>query len=129
MCCNPCMNRKNTEIINNLGFYDRRSLICGIIKFMEENYMRSISLDGISKDIYLSPVYLSKIFKEETGESPINYLIKIRIDKAKELLDKGELSVKVVARMVGYDDPYYFSKLFKKYYGCAPSKYKSDCRN
>jgi YesN/AraC family two-component response regulator len=96
---------------------------------MKENYMRSISLDRISKDIYLSPVYLSKIFKEETGESPINYLIKIRLDKAKELLDEGGLSVKVVAKMVGYDDPYYFSKLFKKYHGCAPSKYKSDCRN
>lgn len=86
--------------------------------------MNSISLDKISRDIHLNPIYFSKIFKEETGDSPINYLIGIRLCKAKELLDKGELTIKEVAAMVGYDDPYYFSKLFKKYYGCSPSEYK-----
>jgi YesN/AraC family two-component response regulator len=66
---------------------------------------------------------MSKLFKQETGESPINYLIKIRMEKAKELLVKEELSVKEIANSVGYQDAYHFSKLFKKYTGNSPSDY------
>ena len=73
--------------------------------------------------MYLSPVYISKIFKEETGESPIRYLIKIRLEKA--ILEKENCgSVRNVSLAVGYEDVYYFSKLFKKYYGIAPVYYK-----
>jgi YesN/AraC family two-component response regulator len=75
--------------------------------------------------MYLSPVYISKIFKEETGESPINYLIKIRLEKAKDILLNGNGgSIKSIANQVGYDDVYHFSKLFKKYYGISPLYYK-----
>ncbi|SKA84257.1 AraC-type DNA-binding protein [Clostridium sp. USBA 49] len=115
MCC-------NCGIIMQ---YDKRYLIKKIIQYMNENYMNAISLEMISNYIHLNPIYLSKLFKEETGESPINYLIGIRLYKAKELLDNGEFTVKEIASMVGYDDPYYFSKLFKKYYGCSPKKYKN----
>ena len=91
---------------------------------MNDNYMNDISLDKISKNMYLSPVYISKIFKEEIGDSPINYLIKIRLSKAEELLKDNTLPVKVVAKRVGYNDAYHFSKLFKKYYGIAPSSFR-----
>jgi transcriptional regulator GlxA family with amidase domain len=56
------------------------------------------------------------------GESPINYLIKVRLSKARELLLEDRLSIKAVAMMVGYDDVYHFSKLFKKYHNIPPSK-------
>ena len=91
-------------------------------KYLNENYMRQISLETISKSFYLSPAYISKVFKEETGESPINYLIKIRLAKARELLQEGGHSIKSVASAVGYDDAYYFSKLYKKYNNVSPSK-------
>lgn len=84
--------------------------------------MEDISLDKISKNMYLSPVYISKIFKEETGESPINHLIKIRLSKAEELIKENKMPIKAVAKSVGYNDAYHFSKLFKKYYGIPPSK-------
>lgn len=96
-----------------------------IRKYLEEHYAEKISLDRIAKNMYLSSVYISKIFKEETGETPINYLIKIRLEKAKELLAQSpEDSVKEIALKVGYDDAYHFSKLFKKYYGVSPLHYK-----
>lgn len=101
---------------------DKQNLVKAIIDFMNENYMNDISLDKIAKNMYLSPVYISKIFKEETGDSPINYLIRKRLEKAKELLEVEGLPVKIAAKSVGYDDAYYFSKLFKKYYGISPSK-------
>lgn len=90
--------------------------------------MNDISLNTISQNMYLSPVYISKIFKELMGDSPINYLIKIRLSKAKELLKKEKLPIKVIAKMVGYNDPYYFSKHFKKFYGVSPAKFKNTYR-
>ncbi|EUJ44094.1 AraC family transcriptional regulator [Listeria riparia FSL S10-1204] len=71
--------------------------------------------------MYISPTYISKVFKEETGESPINYLIKIRLSRAHDLLTSQDVTVKEAAKLVGYNDAFYFSKLFKKYYGFPPS--------
>ena len=63
------------------------------------------------------------------GESPIRYLIQIRLEKAKEILeDESCGSIRDVAAEVGYEDVYYFSKLFKKYYGIAPAYYKKQVR-
>ena len=73
--------------------------------------------------MYLSPFYISKIFKSETGDTPINRLIDIRLEKAKQLLEEGG-SIQEVAAEVGYEDAYHFSKLFKKHYGVSPSKVK-----
>lgn len=101
---------------------EKHNIVNSIIEYMQENYMEDISLDKISKNMYLSPVYISKIFKEETGDSPINYLIKIRLLKAKELLRENSMPIKEVAQSVGYNDAYHFSKLFKKYYGLPPSR-------
>ncbi len=108
----------------SLEYYERNDLVNTIISFINENYMKNISLDKISKNMYLSPVYISRIFKEETGESPINYLIKTRLNKARDLLEEGRLSIKSVAESVGYNDAYYFSKLYKKYFGCPPSRHR-----
>lgn len=75
--------------------------------------------------MYLSPYYISKIFKSETGDAPISYLIDIRLSHAMELLKNGSCdSVQQAAQMVGYDDAYHFSKLFKKKYNISPSKVK-----
>lgn len=96
-----------------------------IVNYIDEHYNEKISLDQIAQNMYLSPVYVSKIFKEETGETPINYLIKIRLEKAKEKLSPANPdSIKNIANSVGYEDAYHFSKLFKKYYGVSPLSYK-----
>lgn len=111
----------------NFESSNKNYIINTIISYLNENYERKISLNKISQNMYLSPVYISKLFKEETGESPINYLIQIRLEKAKEYLMKDKnASIKDVAKSVGYDDAYYFSKLFKKYYGVSPSYYTND---
>jgi len=87
------------------------------------NYSEKISLDQIAENMYLSPFYISRIFKSETGDTPIRHLINIRLEKAKELLENGfDGSIQEVAAKVGYDDVYHFSKLFKKRFGMPPSK-------
>lgn len=107
-----------------LESHERATIVNAIVSFISDNYMKEISLDRISRNMYLSSVYISKVFKEEMGESPINYLIKYRLSKARSLLEDGNMSVKAVAKSVGYHDAYHFSKLFKKYYGYPPSKHK-----
>lgn len=110
--------------IINVETYDKLSIVNTITEFINDNYMKELSLDIISQNMYLSPAYISKIFKEETGESPINYLIKVRLSKAEEYLREGDYSIKEVSHTVGYSDAYHFSKLFKKYYGYPPSNIK-----
>lgn len=106
----------------NPEYYDRSDLVNSIVAYINDNYKQNISLDKISKSMYLSPVYISKIFKEETGYSPINYLINVRLNKAKDLLKEGRLSIGSIASEVGYTDAYHFSKLYKKHFGYPPSQ-------
>lgn len=105
---------------------NKKYIVGKIRKYMEEHYREKISLDQIATNMYLSPFYISKLFKSETGDTPINYLISLRMGKAKELLDTSpDISVQAVAFAVGYEDAYHFSKLFKKYYGLSPMYYKA----
>lgn len=99
---------------------NRKNVVEQVLTYFEDHYNEKISLDQIAENMYLSPFYISKIFKSETGDTPINHLIHIRLKKARELLEAGG-SIQEVAAEVGYDDAYHFSKLFKKYYGVAPS--------
>ena len=97
-----------------------------IQKYLSDHYAEKISLDLIAKNMYLSAAYISKIFKEETGEAPINYLIKLRLERARAQLEAdSRTSVKSISSSVGYDDVYYFSKLFKKYFGVSPQNYRT----
>lgn len=94
-----------------------------IIGYFQDHYSEKISLDQIAENMYLSPFYISKIFKSETGDTPIRYLINVRLERAKILLENGDNgSIQEIAAMVGYDDAYHFSKLFKKRYGMSPSE-------
>lgn len=92
--------------------------------YIKENFNRDISLDEVSRAANISPYYFSKIFKEGTGENFIEYLTAIRIEKAKELLNTTELSMKEICTMCGYSDPNYFSRSFKKNVGVTPTEYK-----
>lgn len=104
---------------------NKKYVVEQLVNYFEDHYNEKISLDQIAENMYLSPFYISKIFKSETGDTPIRHLINIRLENAKELLESGNAgSIQEVAAMVGYDDAYHFSKLFKKHYGISPSQAK-----
>lgn len=104
---------------------NKKYVVEQIVNYFEDHYSEKISLDQIAENMYLSPFYISKIFKVETGDTPIRHLINIRLEKAKELLENGNGgSIQEVAATVGYEDAYHFSKLFKKHYGITPSQAK-----
>ena len=83
-------------------------------------YMTDISVAEIAEGLGLDRRYLSRIFRRDMGMTVMDYLIKVRMEEAKRLLLSG-LSVSRVAELVGYNDSFYFSKSFKKYFGVAPS--------
>ena len=112
----------------HLETYDKATIAQTITNYFHENYMKKISIEEIAKSTYLSTTYITKIYKEITGDTPINYLINLRMEKAREILSEGHFSIQTVAKRVGYDDPYYFSKLFKKKFGYSPSTFKSQAR-
>lgn len=83
-----------------------------------------ISLEMIAKKVDLSPYYISKVFKDQLGINYIDFLTECRIQKAKSLMSDPELSLKEITFEVGYNDPNYFSKVFKKSCGIAPTDYR-----
>lgn len=96
--------------------------------YIERHYKKDLSLDDVSREVNISPYYFSKIFKEETGENFVEYVTNIRIAKAKELLRGTGCSMKEICTMVGYSDPNYFSRSFKKKVGVTPTEYKEGKR-
>ena len=94
------------------------------VQYIEKNYKNKISLNTVADEVELSPVYLSHIFKKETGENFIDYLNGYRIKAAKELLKETNMSVKEISWEVGFQDATYFSKLFKKIVGIKPAEYR-----
>ena len=100
------------------------SVISKAKTYIRENFANELSLDEVSRYVNISPYYFSKLFKEEAGENFIEYLTRIRIAHAKELLKNPELSIKEICLMSGYSDPNYFSRLFKKQEDVTPSEYR-----
>lgn len=92
--------------------------------YINAHFSKDITLVDVSREVDISPYYFSKIFKEETGENFIEYLTNIRIDKAKDLLAETDLSMKEICAQIGYSDPNYFSRAFKKNVGVTPTEYK-----
>ncbi|WP_297427664.1 response regulator [Clostridium sp.] len=92
--------------------------------FIRENIETELELEKVANNFGLSVYYFSRTFKEVTGINFSDYVNKCRIDIAKELLSNGEMNVKEVCYKVGYNDPNYFSKVFKKYEGVSPVNFK-----
>ncbi|MBD5526188.1 MAG: response regulator [Lachnospiraceae bacterium] len=92
--------------------------------YIDAHYSKEISLDEVSREVNISPYYFSKLFKEETGGNFIDYVTTIRMEKAKELLSTTDKSMKEICSEVGYSDPNYFSRSFKKNVGITPTEYK-----
>ncbi|MBC6315073.1 helix-turn-helix transcriptional regulator [Listeria grandensis] len=94
-----------------------------VIDYMRQHIHGNITLNELAELVQLSPTYLSRIFKETTGYPVIVFFNKIKIDLAKELMMDGTKKVKDVARLLGFTDEFYFSRLFKQHEGISPTEY------
>lgn len=116
------------ETFSSDSHIDREQGIQDIVQktrsYVDEHYQDSISLNQLAERFNVADSYLSHMFKEVTGCNLMLYLATIRIQHAKELLSRQDISITEVALMVGYDDYSYFSRVFKKLEGCSPRTYR-----
>ncbi len=92
-------------------------------RYIRENCADDISLSDVAEFVYLNPVYFSRMFKQKTGENFSDYLLRVRMEKASELLAGGGVKVNEAAAATGFKNAKYFSRLFRKYTGCSPREY------
>ena len=93
-------------------------------EYIKAYYDKDLSLDDVSKHLNISPYYFSKLFKDKTGENFIEYLTRIRIENAKQLIKDSNASMKEICSRSGFQDPNYFSRIFKRYVGLTPTEFK-----
>jgi len=98
-----------------------RQAVDFMIRYIHDNYADNITLNHLANELYISRYYLGQIFKKATGDSFNQYLTKVRIAKAKELLLEGKFMVYEITEKVGFRNVPYFSTLFKKYTGMNPT--------
>lgn len=135
------LSNNYTELFNNLWYifedlFDLRSRVkthsdsIAVLMRKIDNYIRQNIAEPLNNqvlsDIFgLVPSYLSKLFREYKGMSPVDYLLHLRIERAKELItSQPNFFLKDIASAIGYSDPLYFSKIFKKETGMSPSEYR-----
>lgn len=94
-------------------------------EYIEKHICEDISTSDMAQSVYLNPSYLSRMFKKETGEGISEYVLRKKIEKAKELLMDPQYKVYQIAEMVGYQDIHHFYKVFKKCCGTTPSEYRN----
>lgn len=98
----------------------REDYVSQACNFIQSNYPEPISIGELAESLGLNRIYFCRIFKAQTGLSPQEYLVSLRLEKAAELLLTGELTQKEIAAHIGYPDVYSFSRMFRRRYGLAP---------
>lgn len=99
-------------------------------RYIQSHYKEELDLSRLAELVYLTPSYLSKLFKTETGGTITDYLISVRIERAKTLLrDRRAWKTYEVGEQIGYADPAYFNKVFKKFAGCTPKEFRERVRH
>jgi len=119
-------NRIFTILQRNFNSQDKKEEIKRALDYIEVNYKKDLALEEVARKVDLSIYYFSHLFKEEVGDSFVTYLNKLRINKAKQLLQENELNIGQICYDVGYNDPNYFTRVFKEYEDMTPSQYRKN---
>lgn len=116
------MKNENTKEDMNQKMVDK------MVSYMKVNYREEITLDDLSKIVFMHPVTVSRLFKATTGSNISAFLSKIRLEEAARLLEHSNLLVGDIGNLVGYHKAQYFIKLFKQQYGVTPQKYRRNLK-
>ncbi|MCI9326862.1 MAG: response regulator [Lachnospiraceae bacterium] len=103
---------------------EKRDVIAEVKGYISKNFNREISLNEISEHFFINPYYFSHLFKKKTGETYQNYLIRLRMERAKKLLEETDLKVYEICERVGYSDTNHFIKMFARMTEMNPGEYR-----
>ncbi|MGF7144463.1 two-component system response regulator YesN [Anaerotaenia torta] len=112
------------QVIREKVTDNNSEIIKRIKEIIEREYSENISIQSIADRIFLSPTYLCAVFKQETGQTINQYITHIRIEAAKRMLEDSSVRLADIGCLVGYIEPSYFSKIFKKYTALTPKEYR-----
>ena len=136
MKCVEEVNRWLSEIIHCFLFaifepenLKHSDVVQKIKEYILANFDHRLTLDDISRHVYLSNSYVSSIFKKETGLSIIDYTNRVRINRSKRLLHETDYSISMISTRCGFEDQSYFTKTFRKHVGVSPKKYRESKPN
>jgi two-component system response regulator YesN len=104
--------------------HGKKDVIEQIKQYVAEHYNESVSLADLSERFYINLHYLCQLFKAKTGQTYLEYLTKLRMEQAKELLLKSDLKIYEICERVGYSDTTHFSRIFEKTVGSKPTEYR-----
>ena len=108
---------------------NRRHVVEKVKRYIRRNFGRSdLNLTEVAEYVRMSPSYLSSIFSASEGRSFVDYLSGLRLERAKDLLQRSPYPAVEISDMVGHTSPAYFSSAFKKYAGCTPGEFRSRAR-
>lgn len=133
LCANLCLHhlistflypRQLLTTINNR----EKAIINQTILYMKNNLDKKFTVEDLANRVYLSVSYFSKLFRQSTGMPPIDYFIYLKMQHACHLLCTTDFMIKQIAMSLGYDDPYYFSRLFKKINNNSPEEFRTICK-
>lgn len=96
-----------------------------VIRYMYQHLQENLTLEEISEEVQLSKSYLNTVFKAQTGKSPVEFFIHLKMQEACKLLKSTDYYIYEVSEVLGYTDQYYFSRIFKKTVGVSPKEYKN----
>lgn len=105
-------------------YYDSGSMVAKARNYIKDNIYKDISQEETANYLYICPSYLSRMFKKQTGESFLQYVTRVKMEKAIELLKDPKYKTYQVSEMLGYKTPRYFSRLFRNQTGMNPSEYR-----
>ena len=104
-----------------------KGIVREVAEYIDAHYYEELSLVSLAADFHVESSYLSKVFRQEIGETLILYITRKRMEKAKNYMRNSETNLTEIAFMVGYDDYTYFSRVFKKNTGVSPREYRNRC--
>jgi YesN/AraC family two-component response regulator len=116
--------RKFARLVQEMSTVEHVDVISRVRHYIQRNYSQKVTLEEAAAQVNLSPSYLSKIFRREMGIGFITYLNKMRVEKSKILLQNRNIELVEAGGMVGYEDQSYFTRMFKRFTGIPPGKYR-----
>ena len=116
-----------TQVCEQIEYREDRRIpevITEIMRIIQERYSENLTIADIASQVYLAKTYICLLFKQETGETINEYITRVRMEKAKELLNGTDRKLAEICTAIGYAEPSYFTKQFRKYTGMNPSDYR-----
>lgn len=111
------------SLMEQISRQSKKVEIVNAQKYVQLQLGKKITLEEVADHLHLNPSYFSRLFKKETGENFIEYVKRMKMEKAKELLNDSDKTVDSIAQILGYDNKGYFVKLFKQHFGVIPSRF------